>query len=355
MYLNDRAILETQTLKTLIPFAVVKNNPHAYYPKMLAHAKFLHGHRSITLKSITESDYETVDSNANINTTIQKAPLKNALRSNRMIHRIHENFEHNSVTVSVNADTYTDVLKWIDTILPKFNYHPQRAQSSATSDGTTTETSRPTKYSKVFTQSTDTESTANSSFDPSTIASVRTARTNAWSNGPPLNVTFDRRARTRSVSVNPTPQTHTYEAYHQQAEADDDASNTTPISRPSSMTMEIPDLVQQAMDKERAELDKRIAALESQQQALMKKLTCGIKRYWTCANKSSTRPSKDNVGLSRSFLPICYQRRCPNVARTDRSRYASTKRGSHYYEQQHVTLSAKYHCAYSTHGSPVCG
>jgi hypothetical protein len=38
MYLNDHAILETKTLKTLIPFAVIKNDPLAYYPKMVAHS-----------------------------------------------------------------------------------------------------------------------------------------------------------------------------------------------------------------------------------------------------------------------------------------------------------------------------
>jgi hypothetical protein len=49
-YLNDRAILETQTLTNLIPFAVVKNDPASYYPKMVAHPKFLHEHHSITIR-----------------------------------------------------------------------------------------------------------------------------------------------------------------------------------------------------------------------------------------------------------------------------------------------------------------
>jgi hypothetical protein len=45
------------------------------------------------------SDYENTDSMEDINKVIKKAPLKNALQSNRMIDRIHENFDHNTVTV----------------------------------------------------------------------------------------------------------------------------------------------------------------------------------------------------------------------------------------------------------------
>jgi hypothetical protein len=43
-YLNDRAILETNALTTLVPFTVAKNNPSAFYPQMVNHAKFLHEH-----------------------------------------------------------------------------------------------------------------------------------------------------------------------------------------------------------------------------------------------------------------------------------------------------------------------
>jgi hypothetical protein len=140
--------------------------------------------------------------------------------------------------------------------------------------GTTNSTTsrQNSKYSKVFAQSIETNSPADSSFNPSTIASVCTTRTNAWSNGPPINMTFDRHARTQSVSVNPTPQTQTYDNHQSKPEMGDNDSDTTPILRPSSVTLDIADLVQKAMEKERRELDRQFAALESQQQKFIAKV-----------------------------------------------------------------------------------
>jgi hypothetical protein len=283
MYLNDRAILETQTLTNLIPFAVVKNDPSAYYPKMVAHAKFLNEHRSITIKNISKSDYASVESEQSINSSIRNAPLKNALRANRKISAIHEHLDNNCVTLSVTTATFEEISTWVDSILPMYAYKPCRARNPDRPSTASDVQSRPSKYAKVFAPTADTDSTADSSFDPSTIASVRTPRPNAWSNGPPLNVTFARRARSKTVSVNPTPQTRTfdspehaatptYETYKPPNDSDNDDSDATPISRPFSATSNIAEMVEKAIARERSALDARIAALEAQQQKFLSRV-----------------------------------------------------------------------------------
>jgi hypothetical protein len=88
-YLNDRAILKTQMLTTLIPFSVAKNNSEAFYPHMVSHAKFLHDHRSITIKSVPPSDYSSGLSIKEVGTPMKKVTLKAALNSNKLISAIH--------------------------------------------------------------------------------------------------------------------------------------------------------------------------------------------------------------------------------------------------------------------------
>ena len=108
-YLNDRALLETQILSNLIPFAIIKNDLPAYYSKMVKHAKYLHNHRSITIKNISKSDYVLVNSTQYINPRMKNAPLKNALRANKHIQNLHENFENNVITLSVTATTVDEI------------------------------------------------------------------------------------------------------------------------------------------------------------------------------------------------------------------------------------------------------
>ena len=279
-YLNDCAILETHALKNLIPFTVAKNDPLAFYPRMVNHAKFLHDHRSITIKGISPTDFDTVKSIQPIPNLHHVATLKAALSSNRLINAIHDKLDNRSIIISTTDQNVKEVAQWLTTIIPMFPYRLVLADSTIpynTPTGSVT-TGKIGKYSKVFgPEGTDTDSTSDTTFDPSTIASTRTTRTNAWNNGPPINVTFDRRPSTRTVSVHQTPlQPRTYAASQGMIEPDqhttryddsgDDSSEATPLTRPSAAPSDIADLVAKALATERNDLNTRIAALERQQQ-----------------------------------------------------------------------------------------
>ena len=286
-YLNDRAILETNALKTLIPFTVAKNDPYAFYPQMVSHAKFLHDHRSITIKGVSSSNFESVPSNQPIPHLQHVATLKAALNSNKMINEIHDKFDNKTLIISTTEQNVQEITKWLKEVLPMFPYSPTVADPGKryTDGGGTSVTTRGTgKYSKVFAPITDTDSMTDTTFDPSTIASSRTTRTNAWTNGPPINVTFDRRPRSRPVSTNQPPyQPRTYAASqgmndHSQnhirnEESGDETSDATPLTRPSAAPSDIADLVAKALATERDELNKRIEALEKQQQEFTKATT----------------------------------------------------------------------------------
>ena len=277
-YLNDRALLETMALKNFIPFSVAKNDHQAFYPQMVNHAKFLHDHCSLVIKAVPPTDYATVKSTKPINQSLQAATLKSALMANQMIMGVHENFDNRAITVSTTKEHLTTLKTWLATILPLYPYRPlvstPESRSNGSLDGNSVRTG---KYSKLFAPTLETDTTVDNSFDPSTITSVHTPRANSWTNGPPLNVTFDRRA-SRSVTLNTTPNTRTYSsALRQYVNGDpmndsDEDSDSTPLTRPSASTVDVGELVAQALANERAQLECRMTELESKQQAFMESI-----------------------------------------------------------------------------------
>ena len=278
-YLNDRALLKTRTLKTLVPFSIAKNNPEAYYPQMVAHAKFLFDHRSITISSIPPTDYMSTVPDADINESLKSMTLQKALRSNKLITKVHENLENQIVTLSLTSATYEEGCKWIDTILRLYPYHPERVKASMNTSGSSLDggSARGSKYASVFPASDDTNRTEDTSFDPSTIASSRASRSTAWNRGPPLNVTFNPNTTTKAVSINPDTQTRTFSTYaealggSEHSHSDND-SDTTPQSRTRSTTNDISALVEKALEQERHVLDIRFKDLESKQREFLEKV-----------------------------------------------------------------------------------
>jgi len=208
-------------------------------------------------------------------TSTHPVTLKAALRTNtNMIDAIYENFDNRSITISTTTTKMTSLLPWITSILLLFPYRPlcsvndDRHPKSPTNDTTT----RSSKYAKIFTPTAETDnSTVEDSFDPSTISVRRVPKANAWANGPPLNVTFDRESR--SVTLQDTPSSNTinnnprtYTNYGHQTDLDtDDQSDSTPLTRPSASMSDITELVAHAMAAERGALDRRMAELERKQ------------------------------------------------------------------------------------------
>ena len=196
-----------------------------------------------------------------------------------MITAIHEHFDNKTISISTTEHHAIEVMTWLSSVLPLFPYRPiaiddSNNRPSGSSKGGHSVKSG--KYSKVFTPATDTDSTSDSTFDPSTIASSRPSRQNAWNNGPPINVTFDRRPSPRSVTVNPTPPTRTYygtsaSKASQPYDDPEDSSDATPLTRPSAAPSDIAELVEKALATERAEMNKRLAIIEQQQKDFQEK------------------------------------------------------------------------------------
>ena len=198
--------------------------------------------------------------------------------ANQMILGVHENFDNRAITVSTTEEHLTTLKTWLATILPLYPYRPLVSSPESRSNGSLDGISvRTGKYSKLFAPTLETDTTVDYSFDPSTITSVRTPRANPWTIGPPLNVTFDRRA-SRSVTLNTTPNTRTYSSVTRQPDNGvpmndlDDGSDSTPLTRPSASTVDIGKLVAQALAAERVKLDRRLSELESKQQAFLESI-----------------------------------------------------------------------------------
>jgi hypothetical protein len=250
---------------------------------MVSHAKFLHDHRSIIIKSVPPSDYETVKSIRPVDQQSHTQTLKAALTTNPMITSIHEKFDNRTVIISTTTTSLPTLQPWISSILTPFPYHPlcttNETRSALGSTGGTLVQSG--KYSKLFAPTRDTDTTSNDSFDPSTIISTQTPRGNVWSTGPPLNVTFNLRARSVTMHTDPT-RTHgqpynrtVYGSMRMETtnlndeQSDDTDSSTTPLTRPSAYTADVADLVAQALAVEREDLNKRLAELERKQTKFM--------------------------------------------------------------------------------------
>jgi len=273
-YLNDRALLETQTLKNMIPFSIAKNAPEVFYKEMTAHAKFLHDHRFITIKNVTKSEFSTTLPMDPTDEERNKT-LHHALASNKSIDHIHPRAEKNTVIVTMNMTKVKETEKWLDNILPTYPYKPTRDEASTTlSIGST----RTGKYSKIFGTNKETESTTESSFDPSTIASTISPRTkNAWNNGPPVNVSFNRRQQNR-VSMNIGQDNEEMNQYNQNDssnngdygindyEDDKTSRNSQKSTNMDSIQTEVSAMVEKALAAERLVLEEKFKSLERQQQ-----------------------------------------------------------------------------------------
>jgi hypothetical protein len=144
-----------------------------------------------------------------------QATLKAVLNSNKMITAIHENFDNRTIAISTAEPHVHDSMEWLSQVLPMFPYRPFTVDDIRNPGPKGSRSVATGKYSKVFAAATDTDSTSDSTFDPSTIASSRPSRQNAWTKGPPINVTFDRRPSSRTVSVNPTTHSHTYYGFQE--------------------------------------------------------------------------------------------------------------------------------------------
>jgi hypothetical protein len=218
-------------------------------------------------------------STADIDDKTKSVPLKVALKSTKLITKVHEHLEKQTVTISLNYASYDDGCHWIDEILRLYPYNPERIKASSLQSGSSLDggTVRGSKYASVFPSSDDTHRTEDTSFDPSTIASSRASRSNVWSRGPPLNVTFNPDTTTKAVSINPDTQTRTFSSYadalgvSDQDHSDND-SDATPQSRTRPHAPDIQSLVEKALEQERTILNSRFKDLETKQKEFWDKM-----------------------------------------------------------------------------------
>ena len=253
----------------MIPFSIAKNDPENFYNEMIAHTKFLHEHRCITINNVPPSDFSST-----LQTTTQLddegKTLHHALANNKKIDRIHIHTDKTNVMIALNANNLAPVEEWLDEILPTFPYGPTRDKNTSnTSIGTNT--TRSGKYSKLFTKNKENDSTAGS-FDPSTIASTISPRSkNSWNQGPPMNVSFNRQQRNRvtlNVESDESPRNDDQDIIAERSDTGSYGSTTygrSNWSRTASIQSDVSTMVEKALATERAALQAKFEALEKQQ------------------------------------------------------------------------------------------
>ena len=141
----------------------------------------MHEHRNIPVFKVSGTDFRKFDTLWE-GQDKRHTSLYNIFEENDSIYRAYHDQNKNCVNLSVNVKDYDKTLQWLRKILPQFSYapfvkdrHTVKSVASQKSD----------KYSQIFTV----ESSDDGSFDPSTIASVKTK--NPWARPPPMELVFD--------------------------------------------------------------------------------------------------------------------------------------------------------------------
>ena len=181
VFLNDLAILDAKTLTTMIPQALAKSNMTDFYHQMTKHAKYMHEHRNITIYNVPPENYKK---NELLMDGIDKqhTSLYAKLDDKETIYHVYNDQETNSINLSMNVKHYAETFEWLRKLLPKFSYGPQVKSFPTTR---TRGSSSKDRYSRVF----SVNNTDDGSFDPSTIASVKSR--NPWNRAPPMELVFD--------------------------------------------------------------------------------------------------------------------------------------------------------------------
>lgn len=171
--LLDTAILGKK-ITNLIPFAFQQENPTGFYKLIAEQERFMEQHRNIPISNIP---YDVQNQKGK-----QGKTLNQALSENKDILRVAYDHKIGQYHVSTLAPKYRDVHNWIQSVLTDncFPFRPTlRSMKYGSVKGGTQ-----VKYSTVFE---DAISLANVSYEASTI---KTTRSNAWKQRPPLNISY---------------------------------------------------------------------------------------------------------------------------------------------------------------------
>ena len=170
--LLDSAII-AKKINNLIPFALQREEPAGYYHLLAEQERFMEQHRNIPILNIP---MEAVNRKG-----LKGVTLDHVLNTNKDIHRVAFDSKNNRYHVSTRAAKYREVHNWISEILEEhqFPFGPTvRTMKYAGSR------ENAVKYAAVFA---DAISTANESYDASTI---KTTRSTAWKQSPPLDISY---------------------------------------------------------------------------------------------------------------------------------------------------------------------
>ena len=257
-YLNDRALLETATLKNFIPFSIVKNNEEVYYRQMIQHAQYLHENRYVTIKNVPASDFDKVPEPTEGNSNMKS--LHHAITTNKKIIKVHTHPERNEVTVETKSSDIREVEKWFDEVLEQYEYGPTRTKASST--GSLGQSSKHSdRYLKMY-KSSDIDSTAEESFDPSTITTTYSRSKNQWKDGPPTNVSYNRKQDKRVQMVIDTDEDRSLTKENSSAYSGYGGIQNNSNYDERSVQTEITTLVEKAIAEQKAILEEKIKAYD---------------------------------------------------------------------------------------------
>ena len=199
--LNDFSINERGDI-SIIPFSLSKNVPAQFYQQMAQHAEYMHDHRNIPIFSVPSTRYRTDKIPFPPQNEGPQVSLEQLLSRNPSVYRVYTRLEEEKIQVSViGVDNYYKICKWLDELLPTFEYSPYRlsSRSGPNPPQSTLYPAQPpkqhftNKYNDRFAMPENPSSPTR--FDPSTTPQPRQARRgtkyNAWNHGPPIEVSYD--------------------------------------------------------------------------------------------------------------------------------------------------------------------
>ena len=232
-------------INNLIPFAYQKEDNNGYYHLTADHARFMEQHRNIPIHNVP---FDAPTSRGSKGETLDQIILKN-----KNVQRLSYDLAQEKYHISTQATKYREVHNWITTVLKehKFPYDPTVRPMKYSGNTSTT------KYSSVFA---DAVSAANASYDASTI---KTTRSNAWKQRPPLNISYDPTAEAfpplpKKPSVIPTTPSTTSETLEED----------TIQSAISNAIKTLQEQHRQEIDQLKQEMQSKMAEMETQMKEL---------------------------------------------------------------------------------------
>lgn len=266
-------------INNLIPLALNKENPDGYFHLVAVHDRFMENHRNIPISNIPLD--------ANTRPGCKGEVLEQLLNGNKDIQRLSFDPKQSRYHISTTAQKYREVHTWITKVLVenRFPYNPIiRPMKFGGSNS---------QYSEIFA---DAMSAAGTSYDGITVKSTRR---NAWTQRPPLNISYVPTAEAfppLQSKSKPGPTTGT------QSTTSETLDEDTIQSAISSALRKMEEQYRAEMDTLKKEMDVKMKAMEIQMKELGQQIV--VQTYQALVTDDSPLATKTDHAQLRHDINI---------------------------------------------------